>query len=203
MESESDVTEKMTSESDETGKMESESDVTEKMTSESDASGKMESESDVAEKMTSESDESGKEESESDASEEMESEPDTEKESEETLPDFYEYWQDGPMRRLGMSGMRRAGNPTVKRDDHSICISPIMGGSRRTPIRERLDVPYLKWHSTAWLFGRLEEGLRSRCHQPRAVAHDREEAEKIDGYEGLLPYKMVEDARRFPAGTAG
>ena len=120
MESESDVTEKMTSESDETGKMESESDVTEKMTSESDASGKMESESDVAEKMTSESDESGKEESESDASEEMESEPDTEKESEETLPDFYEYWQDGPMRRLGMSGMRRAGNPTVKRDESLI-----------------------------------------------------------------------------------
>ena len=122
MESESDVTEKMTSESDASGKVESESesDVTEKMTSESDETGKMESESDVAEKMTSESDESGKEESESDASEEMESEPDTEKESEETLPDFYEYWQDGPMRRLGMSGMRRAGNPTVKRDESLI-----------------------------------------------------------------------------------
>ena len=117
-----DATEKMTSESDASGKVESESesDATEKMTLESDETRKMESESDVAEKMTSESDESGKEESESDASEEMESEPDTEKESEETLPDFYEYWQDGPMRRLGMSGMRRAGNPTVKRDESLI-----------------------------------------------------------------------------------
>ena len=120
VEPESDATEKMTSESDETGKRESESDVAEKMTSESDESGKVESESDIAEKMTSESDETGKEESESDVSEEMESEPDTEKESEETLPDFYEYWQDGPMRRLGMSGMRRAGNPTVKRDESLI-----------------------------------------------------------------------------------
>ena len=95
-------------------------DAPEQMTSESDESGKVESESDIAEKMTSESDETGKEESESDVSEEMESEPDTEKESEETLPDFYEYWQDGPMRRLGMSGMRRAGNPTVKRDESLI-----------------------------------------------------------------------------------
>ena len=95
-------------------------DATGKMASESDETGKVESESDVAEKMTSESDETGKEESESDVSEEMESEPDTEKESEETLPDFYEYWQDGPMRRLGMSGMRRAGNPTVKRDESLI-----------------------------------------------------------------------------------
>ena len=120
VESESDVTGKMVSESDETGKVELESDVAEKMTSESDETGKVESESDIAEKMTSESDETGKEESESDVSEEMESEPDTEKESEETLPDFYEYWQDGPMRRLGMSGMRRAGNPTVKRDESLI-----------------------------------------------------------------------------------
>ena len=85
-----DATGKVESESDATGKVESESDATEKMTSGSDETGKMESESDVAEKMTSGSDESGKEESESDASEEMESEPDTEKESEETLPDFYE-----------------------------------------------------------------------------------------------------------------
>ena len=115
-----DATEKMTSESDATGKMEPESDATGKVESESDETGKVESESDIAEKMTSESDETGKEESESDVSEEMESEPDTEKESEETLPDFYEYWQDGPMRRLGMSGMRRAGNPTVKRDESLI-----------------------------------------------------------------------------------
>ena len=120
MTSESDETGKMEPESDETGKVESESDETGEMASESDETGKVESESDIAEKMTSESDETGKEESESDVSEEMESEPDTEKESEETLPDFYEYWQDGPMRRLGMSGMRRAGNPTVKRDESLI-----------------------------------------------------------------------------------
>lgn len=35
-------------------------------------------------------------------------------------PDFYEYFQDGPMRRYGASGMSRAGNPVVKRDDSLI-----------------------------------------------------------------------------------
>lgn len=72
--------------------------------------GKIEPESDVA----------GKMESESDVAEETESESDTESESEAALPDFYEYWQDGPMRRLGASRMSRAGNPTVKRDDSLI-----------------------------------------------------------------------------------
>ena len=72
--------------------------------------GEMESESDVA----------GKMEPELNVAEETESESDAENESEEALSDFYEYWQDGPMRRLGASGMSRAGNPTVKRDDSLI-----------------------------------------------------------------------------------
>ena len=59
-------------------------------------------------------------ESESNMAEETGPESDTESESEEALPDFYEYWQDGPMRRLGASRMSRAGNPTVKRDDSLI-----------------------------------------------------------------------------------